>query len=256
MAFTPRRGPNVSEYVANLNTIPSEQDLQSHPSDFKFEDDLAMFTNANFFDFDLPQTSTASFALDTHPRVTSPTDLKSKPLGLDDFSFGDFSTFQRASEVPSLTPIDTKAPYIPTTSVSSPTSGLVSPTDVQHSNKHGADSLASSSDPVEEFARVAAEEDKRRRNTAASARFRVKKKQREQALEKSAKEMSDRVAALEGMINQLETENKWLKNLITERNAAMHSDESSQAWRRYSSGLEKDHDRIAEERKDGVGTRA
>lgn len=176
---------------------------------------------------------------------------------LDDFSFGDFGTFQRASDVPSLTPIDTKAPYIPTTSMSSPaTSGLVSPTDVQHSNKDGADRLASPSDTVEEFARVAAEEDKRRRNTAASARFRVKKKQREQALEKSAKEMSDRVAALEGKINQLETENKWLKNLITERNTAMHNDDPSQAWRRYSSSLEKDHDRIAEERKDGVGTKA
>jgi cell shape-determining protein MreC len=65
---------------------------------------------------------------------------------------------------------------------------------------------------------MAAEEDKRRRNTAASARFRIKKKQREQALEKSAKEMNDKVAALENRIQQLETENKWLKNLIMEKN--------------------------------------
>lgn len=65
---------------------------------------------------------------------------------------------------------------------------------------------------------MAAEEDKRRRNTAASARFRIKKKQREQALEKSAKEMSDKMSALENRINQLETENKWLKNLIMEKN--------------------------------------
>lgn len=71
---------------------------------------------------------------------------------------------------------------------------------------------------IEEASRVAAEEDKRRRNTAASARFRVKKKQREQALEKSAKEMSDRVQALEAKITQLETENTWLKKLILEKN--------------------------------------
>ncbi|ROW03718.1 hypothetical protein VMCG_05426 [Cytospora schulzeri] len=71
---------------------------------------------------------------------------------------------------------------------------------------------------IEEVSRVAAEEDKRRRNTAASARFRVKKKQREQALEKSAKEMSDKVSALEQKISQLETENQWLKKLVLEKN--------------------------------------
>lgn len=71
---------------------------------------------------------------------------------------------------------------------------------------------------MEEVSRIAAEEDKRRRNTAASARFRVKKKQREQALEKSAKEMSEKVAALEQKITQLETENQWLKKLVIEKN--------------------------------------
>lgn len=71
---------------------------------------------------------------------------------------------------------------------------------------------------IEEASRVAAEEDKRRRNTAASARFRVKKKQREQALEKSAKEMSDKVSQLEAKISQLETENSWLKKLVLEKN--------------------------------------
>ncbi|CAN8103453.1 unnamed protein product [Discula destructiva] len=71
---------------------------------------------------------------------------------------------------------------------------------------------------IEEASRVAAEEDKRRRNTAASARFRVKKKQREAALEKSAKEMNDKVSALEQKISQLETENQWLKKLILEKN--------------------------------------
>lgn len=68
-------------------------------------------------------------------------------------------------------------------------------------------------------ARAAAEEDKRRRNTAASARFRIKKKQREQALEKSAKEMNDKMHALDTRIQQLETENKWLKSIVLEKNA-------------------------------------
>jgi len=71
---------------------------------------------------------------------------------------------------------------------------------------------------AEESTRVAAEEDKRRRNTAASARFRVKKKQREQALERTVREASEVNAGLEARVAQLEMENRWLKNLLTEKN--------------------------------------
>lgn len=84
----------------------------------------------------------------------------------------------------------------------------------------------------EEAARMAAEEDKRRRNTAASARFRIKKKQREQALEKSAKEMSDKVSNLESKVSQLETENKWLKNLLVEKNEG--SDDIVALWKEFT----------------------
>lgn len=72
---------------------------------------------------------------------------------------------------------------------------------------------------MEDASREAVEEDKRRRNTAASARFRVKKKQREQALEKTAKDMTDRVTFLENRVAQLEMENKLLKDLITEKSS-------------------------------------
>lgn len=85
----------------------------------------------------------------------------------------------------------------------------------------------------EEASRVAAEEDKRRRNTAASARFRIKKKQREQALEKSAKEMSDKVSNLESKVQQLEMENKWLKNLLVEKNEG--NDEIVSLWKEFAS---------------------
>lgn len=61
----------------------------------------------------------------------------------------------------------------------------------------------------------------------------MKKKQREQALEKSAKEMSDKVAALEGRINLLETENKWLKNLITEKNES--KEDIAALWKKVRS---------------------
>lgn len=66
--------------------------------------------------------------------------------------------------------------------------------------------------------RAAIEEDKRRRNTAASARFRIKKKQREAALELAARELETRVNELKQDNERLRTENEWLKRLISGRN--------------------------------------
>jgi hypothetical protein len=52
--YTPRRAPNVSQYVADLNTIPSDHDVAIQQQDgFTFGDDLALFTNTQFFDFDI-----------------------------------------------------------------------------------------------------------------------------------------------------------------------------------------------------------
>jgi len=61
---------------------------------------------------------------------------------------------------------------------------------------------------------LSATEDKRRRNTAASARFRLKKKEREAALESKAKELETRVNELERECEGLRRENGWLKGLV------------------------------------------
>jgi len=61
---------------------------------------------------------------------------------------------------------------------------------------------------------ISAAEDKRRRNTAASARFRLKKKEREAALEGKAKELEMRVSELERECEGLRRENGWLKGLV------------------------------------------
>ncbi|KAF9192383.1 hypothetical protein BGZ51_005216 [Haplosporangium sp. Z 767] len=68
-------------------------------------------------------------------------------------------------------------------------------------------------------AKLAAEEDKRRRNTAASARFRHKKRLREQILEKTAKEMTAKAELLELRVRELEMEIKWLRGLIIEKDS-------------------------------------
>ncbi|CAO3635947.1 unnamed protein product [Cunninghamella blakesleeana] len=60
--------------------------------------------------------------------------------------------------------------------------------------------------------------EKRRRNTAASARFRVKKKLREQALQRTACEMTEKANLLQLRVYELEQEVKWLKALLIEKN--------------------------------------
>jgi len=259
--FHGRRGPNVSEYIANLNAIPSAHDLANqNQENFNLEDDLAMFTNTQFFDFDLGQDADlqpAAFDIAGQPRrgnVPMPsTEMKNLDF-MSDFAFPDFGSFPpqsyRQEGLPALPPtVQNHSAYAVSSSGGSPPPGT------SHAGeKRNAESMSDGSRgsaPYEESSRVAAEEDKRRRNTAASARFRVKKKQREAALERSAKEMSDKVSALEGRINQLETENKWLKNLITEKNE--NKDDIATLWKKYS---QETGDRKGSERKDGVGTKA
>lgn len=48
--FNGRRAPNVSQYLANLNQIPTGQEVQQ--DSLNFENDLDFLTNAEFFDFD------------------------------------------------------------------------------------------------------------------------------------------------------------------------------------------------------------
>jgi hypothetical protein len=60
--FTARRAPNVSAYLANLNTIPSH-DEQAAQNDFGLDDgNLEFLTGAEFFDFDLSAPAPVDFA--------------------------------------------------------------------------------------------------------------------------------------------------------------------------------------------------
>ncbi|KAJ5944641.1 hypothetical protein N7516_004809 [Penicillium verrucosum] len=100
--------------------------------------------------------------------------------------------------------------------------GALTPSDMgnaKYSTTISGDHIAAALDQ-EEGVRGAAEEDRRRRNTAASARFRQKKKQREQVLERTVRETTEKNSALEARVAQLEMENRWLKNLLTEKHDA------------------------------------
>ncbi|GAA5978539.1 hypothetical protein JCM5350_003132 [Sporobolomyces pararoseus] len=61
------------------------------------------------------------------------------------------------------------------------------------------------------------EEDKRRRNTEASARFRAKKKQKNVALQQTAAQLRDKVAQLEKEKEALTSQNRWLRDIISEK---------------------------------------
>ncbi|EIW64968.1 uncharacterized protein TRAVEDRAFT_111083 [Trametes versicolor FP-101664 SS1] len=61
---------------------------------------------------------------------------------------------------------------------------------------------------------IVSAEDKRRRNTAASARFRIKKKQWTLNLERTISDLSGRVEELEREAAELRRENGWLKEIV------------------------------------------
>ena len=168
-----------------------------------------------------------------------------------DFDFNDFNFTAPAQTFTDAPPARTQglpAPIQTTDLYSEPTSAASPSISTPVGEKRKA---VGSPESYEDASRVAAEEDKRRRNTAASARFRVKKKQREQALERSAKDMADKVANFESRIATLETENKWLKSLITEKNDK--NLDLPALWKKYNS---EESSRKGSERKDGVGTKA
>lgn len=150
-------------------------------------------------------------------------------MSLDDFGF-DFGHYSSSAVPPFSEGIGHSQPLHPNLAQNYPPAGGQPPAayGAQSSAQgkkatNASKRTASRQISLEEQSRIAAEEDKRRRNTAASARFRVKKKIREQALEKREKELSDEVSALNKRIMQLETENKFLKNLVVEKTGTKES---------------------------------
>jgi hypothetical protein len=90
---------------------------------------------------------------------------------------------------------------------------------------------------------------RRLRNTAASARFRAKKKAREASLERSTRSQKEKLQSLEDRIKELEEENKFLKNLIMEKKDV--KEEVARLRAKYGAVREEMKEF---EHKDGVGT--
>jgi FAD synthase len=69
------------------------------------------------------------------------------------------------------------------------------------------------------------EDDKKKKNTIASARFRAKKKQKDMELKNENEELQKKVVVLEGKLKESEMEIKWLKDLLVEKNKASQQQE-------------------------------
>ncbi|KAL1641170.1 hypothetical protein SLS58_006278 [Diplodia intermedia] len=283
--YAGRKAPNVSQYIQDLNTVPTPQELAQPKDNFPLDDDLSLFTNTEFFDFDLgtslPDVSQAAplDKFDPHAEeraqrrnasiassygAAPAQQQQQQPKQNMDFNFtGEFQSLDFSFPVGGLSdpsfqhqPNPYPVQHQSGTSTSSPISAT-SPTAAGGKRKlDGLTPQGAQNISIEDVSRFAAEEDKRRRNTAASARFRIKKKQREQQLEKTAKEMTDKVSSLESRVAQLEMENKWLKGLITEKNDGKNTSEFAELYRKFIGNDISKEERSKGENKDGVGTKS
>ncbi|KIW58869.1 hypothetical protein PV05_03362 [Exophiala xenobiotica] len=255
-----RTGPNFSEYLNNLNTLAPYDQEHFTPEEFDLNQDLAMFTNTDFTHFDIPPLpEDGSFNFDLNDSKNNP-NVKYEGLLSGADSAHNYPPPQIETSVPEASHYYTtyNTPIQP-----APAHGFGNVD--SHASPHDAPSVGSQSAPrkgetpgansinSEDKSRHAAEEDKRRRNTAASARFRIKKKQREQALEKTVKDVQDKNTELEAKLRQLEMENKWLKDLITEKNGLQSKEEMAAAYQQYRKDSE-ERDLKDYEHTTGVGT--
>ncbi|KAH0602414.1 uncharacterized protein H6S33_008753 [Morchella sextelata] len=245
--------------LQDLNALPlpstdiDDTDVAFNP------DDLAIFTNTRFFDFDIgpddrrnhnreggetgradlidPELKNGGmdflndfdpYGYDTYPfGPTQPT--PSSPNIDRSFTPSTISPSTRNRPVKPLAPLPPPPPA-PASEASSPGQ---SPYPSRSNMRARKASTASSSDHIqspssEQFgdepvsrAGAAVDEDKRRRNTAASARFRVKKKEKEAQLAKDAKDAAEKVRLMEARIKKLEEQNEWLKSLLLEKKRAV-----------------------------------
>ncbi|MBO1764826.1 bZIP transcription factor, partial [Escherichia coli] len=186
----------MSQYIATLNQPSPPQDLLADPAPV---DDFSDFLNTDFFDvsnahngsvdfgtssnFDINFDNEPSQPLKTTEGVQPPASVNMDFNLNGDFPFTDFNNF------PATGPFDPALPLAPNqpnhypiapnfASPNAPVSPITQGYD-QASKKRKIDNgTPVMPQSLDENARIAAEEDKRRRNTAASARFRIKKKQR------------------------------------------------------------------------------
>lgn len=171
---------------------------------------------ANYLDYELPTQQRTLAPVPPPQQLLQPRPAVTKP-----------SMPVLAPRLAPAPPTDGSAPFNGANFPSGFGVPMIYPKSEEKSTNAGVKRKAETAKPIDDSiatdssldSKSATEEDKRRRNTAASARFRIKKKQREQALEQTAKEMTDKADRLEGRVKELELEIKWLRSILIEKDA-------------------------------------
>ncbi|KAF4343166.1 regulatory cys-3 [Fusarium beomiforme] len=107
--FNGRRGPNVSQYLRDLNAINRQETAHDEP--FNMEEDLALFTNTQFFDFETGQNTdyqAQPLKVDMEaPQSTSPSDgMTPAPSVVGDINTSSFDF------IPTTVPADSPNPSL------------------------------------------------------------------------------------------------------------------------------------------------
>lgn len=261
-AYRGRTGPNFSQYLTDLNAISPPEYTFASGEENEFSNDLAMYTNTDFTNLDVPGLpEDGAFNFDLSPDTEAQDNLKFEELLTGADSSTDFDTSVGMTDAiiaprpqPFFSSYTTPIQPAPTSTFGSSETIQrgTGPVDARHSRVTSVAPIDHAL--TDEKSRLAAEEDKRRRNTAASARFRVKKKQREQAVEKTLKDTQEKHAKLEAKIAQLEMENKWLKDLITEKNGLSSREEIAAAFEQHRKESEERDLKTEPAHTTGIGT--
>ncbi|KAF7724388.1 hypothetical protein EC973_001113 [Apophysomyces ossiformis] len=193
-------------YISSLNLINTDSSVDSAANVESFKDELTLWANAQFtFHTDNSFANTITTEISRNESCDT-TESRSKEEFLEKNS-SHHSLSHHSSPEGSFSGLPRLAPALPKTetTINTCSSAFANPSKKQR---------AETKDSKE---KLLADEDKRRRNTAASARFRMKKKLREQALEQKAKEITTKAENLEIRVKELEMEAKWLRALVVEK---------------------------------------
>ncbi|GEQ66749.1 hypothetical protein JCM33374_g412 [Metschnikowia sp. JCM 33374] len=207
-----------SDYLSDLNLVFDNADV-SPVEEASHNANLDFFSQADFFDLDVFSNDYAAREKHNSSMKLPQTQLASQahltPTSARPEVAGHLAVKQEEADPTVVGPSGTE-------SVSDRSYSTFSPNDVDISRPYGSwgESSPGSSvggmEPVDEI--------KRRRNTAASARFRIKKKMKEKQMEQQARELQDRLGMLEKKLRTLEMENKCLRQLIVEKTEKKNCD--------------------------------
>ncbi|CCH40935.1 hypothetical protein BN7_469 [Wickerhamomyces ciferrii] len=184
---------NSLDYISKLN-LESFDTLQ-FPSD---QNDLASFTDSSFFDFD-------QFPISQDLKFENQQEFQNQVNQIPDENLSFELNKDTFKEPLPIEPKQTEPKQIQ------------QQPEIKSESKISINSPSIPNDAYNEF-------DKKKRNTAASARFRIKKKLKEQEMEKNLNELKEKINQYNLKIQKLEMENKCLKSLIIEKNEQKSND--------------------------------